>query len=523
MLPGDKVYDVLTRGSGKQEIATTMAFVRLVRDLFKDPEIGKRVVPIIPDEARTFGMDSFFPTPKIYNPSGQLYTAVDANLMLAYKESEQGVILHEGIDEAGSVATLTAVSTAYATHGEPMIPMYIFYSMFGFQRTGDGLWAIGDQMGRGFVLGATAGRTTLTGEGLQHADGHSHLLAATQPHFVAYDPAYGYEIAHIVKDGLRRMYGGSEEWPHGENIMYYITLYNEPYQQPKQPEDLDVDGLLKGMYKLSPAGETEGKARAQLLASGVGVRWALEAQQLLAQDWDVAADVWSVTSWSRAQPGRRSDRTGQAARSGRGRRHALRHPGAGRRTRSGDRHQRFAACRAEPDRALGSRRLRRAWCRRFRVLRHQGGRPPAFPDRRPVDGGRHPVRIGTARRIPRRCGGRGGGEVRTARCPGRHLRQRRWGLLSRQSVRNRLITHRGDGATPLPPATVGRLHCPVPALAMSPHAPIDRELIGHSPGIHQRMTSISTGRDPAGDMNASRRYCSLVVALLLVSARHHTG
>ncbi len=298
VLPGDKVYDVLYRGSGKQEIATTMAFVRLVRDLFKDPEIGKRVVPIIPDEARTFGMDSFFPTQKIYNPHGQLYTAVDANLMLAYKESEQGVILHEGIDEAGSVATFTAVATSYATHGEPMIPMYIFYSMFGFQRTGDGFWAVGDQMGRGFVLGATAGRTTLTGEGLQHADGHSHLLAATMPHVVAYDPAYGYEIAHIVKDGLRRMYGGSEEYPHGEDIFYYLTLYNEPYQQPAQPADLDVDGLVKGIYRLSPAADPDGKARAQLLASGVGVRWALEAQELLAEDWDVAADVWSVTSWT---------------------------------------------------------------------------------------------------------------------------------------------------------------------------------------------------------------------------------
>ena len=298
VLPGDKVYDVLTRGSGKQEIATTMAFVRLVRDLFKDPEIGKRVVPIIPDEARTFGMDSFFPSAKIYNPSGQLYTAVDANLMLAYKESEQGVILHEGIDEAGSIATLTAVSTAYATHGEPMIPMYIFYSMFGFQRTGDGMWAIGDQMGRGFVLGATAGRTSLTGEGLQHADGHSHLLASTQPHFVSYDPAYGYEIAHIVKDGLRRMYGGSEEWPHGENIMYYITLYNEPYQQPKQPEDLDVAGLLKGMYKLSPAGEARVRRAPNCWPPGsaCGGRW--KPSSCSAQDWDVAADVWSVTSWS---------------------------------------------------------------------------------------------------------------------------------------------------------------------------------------------------------------------------------
>ena len=286
------------RGSGKQEIATTMAFVRLVRDLFKDPEIGKRVVPIIPDEARTFGMDSFFPTAKIYNPSGQLYTAVDANLMLAYKESEQGVILHEGIDEAGSIATLTAVSTAYATHGEPMIPMYIFYSMFGFQRTGDGMWAIGDQMGRGFVLGATAGRTSLTGEGLQHADGHSHLLASTQPHFVSYDPAYGYEIAHIVKDGLRRMYGGSEEWPHGENIMYYITLYNEPYQQPKQPENLDVEGLLKGMYKLSPAWETDGKPRAQLLASGCRRALGAGGPAVARPGLGRCADVWSVTSWT---------------------------------------------------------------------------------------------------------------------------------------------------------------------------------------------------------------------------------
>lgn len=314
-LPAAKTFEVMTRGSGKQEIATTMAFVRLVRDLFKDPEIGKRIVPIIPDEARTFGMDSFFPTQKIYNPSGQLYTAVDANLMLAYKESEQGVILHEGIDEAGSAATYTAVSTSYATHGEPMIPMYIFYSMFGFQRTGDGFWAVGDQMGRGFILGATAGRTTLTGEGLQHADGHSHLLAATMPHIVAYDPAYGYEISLIVKDGIRRMYtnlgpgGGpapgsngavtdSDAVLKGEDISYYITLYNEPYVQPAEPANLDVEGLLKGMYLLSPAAATDGKARAQLLASGVGVRWALEAQELLAEDWDVAADVWSVTSWT---------------------------------------------------------------------------------------------------------------------------------------------------------------------------------------------------------------------------------
>ena len=234
-----------------------MAFVRMFKDLLRDKEIGKRIVPIIPDEARTFGMDSLFPTLKIYNRNGQLYTSVDAELMLAYKESEIGQILHEGINEAGSTASFTAVGTSYATHGEPMIPIYIFYSMFGFQRTGDGLWAAADQMARGFVLGATAGRTTLTGEGLQHADGHSLLLAATNPAVVAYDPAFAYEIAHIVKDGLRRMYGEEAR----ENIFYYITLYNEPYLQPAEPEGLDVEGLLRGIYRYRPAPEPKSSRR----------------------------------------------------------------------------------------------------------------------------------------------------------------------------------------------------------------------------------------------------------------------
>ncbi len=195
-------------------------------------------MPIIPDEARTFGMDSWFPSLKIYNRNGQLYTSVDAELMLAYKESPIGQILHEGINEAGSTASFTAVGTSYATHGEPMIPLYIFYSMFGFQRTGDGLWAAADQMARGFVLGATAGRTTLTGEGLQHADGHSLLLASTNPAAVTYDAAFSYELAHIVKDGLRRMYGGTEgvDGFGGENIFYYLTIYNEPYVQPAEPK-----------------------------------------------------------------------------------------------------------------------------------------------------------------------------------------------------------------------------------------------------------------------------------------------
>ncbi|WP_083933161.1 pyruvate dehydrogenase (acetyl-transferring), homodimeric type [Sciscionella marina] len=293
VLPGDKVYDVIRKGSGKQEVATTMAFVRLVRDLAKDKELGPRIVPIIPDEARTFGMDSMFPTQQIYNPHGQTYTSVDADLMLSYKESTHGQILHEGINEAGSTASFTAVGTSYATHSEPMIPIYIFYSMFGFQRSGDGLWAAADQMARGFVLGATAGRTTLTGEGLQHADGHSLLLAATNPAVVAYDPSWSFEIAHIVKDGLRRMYGEN-----AEHVYYYLTVYNEPYVQAPEPENLDVDGLLKGLYRYQLAPEGVTGPRAQILVSGVLMPEALRAQQLLAEQWGVAADVWSATSWA---------------------------------------------------------------------------------------------------------------------------------------------------------------------------------------------------------------------------------
>lgn len=292
VLPGDKVYEVIRRGSGKQEVATTMAFVRLIKDLAKDREIGPRIVPIIPDEARTFGMDSMFPSQKIYNPLGQLYTPVDYQLMLAYRESEQGQILHEGINEAGSTSSFTAAGTSYATHGEPMIPVYIFYSMFGFQRTGDSFWAAADQMARGFVLGATAGRTTLTGEGLQHADGHSQLLAATNPAVVAYDPAWAFEVAHIVKDGLRRMFGED-----AENVFYYLTVYNEPYQQPAEPEDLDVEGLLRGLYRYQAAPGASGP-RAQIISSGVIMPLALKAQQMLAEEWGVRADVWSATSWS---------------------------------------------------------------------------------------------------------------------------------------------------------------------------------------------------------------------------------
>ncbi|WP_431914267.1 pyruvate dehydrogenase (acetyl-transferring), homodimeric type [Micromonospora carbonacea] len=293
-IPGSERFSDVKRGSGKQKVATTMAFVRLLKDIMKDKEFGKRWVPIIPDEARTFGMDSLFPTQKIYSPHGQRYTSVDRELFLSYKEATTGQILHEGINEAGSVASFTAAGTAYATHGEPMIPLYIFYSMFGFQRTGDGFWAAADQMARGFVLGATAGRTTLNGEGLQHEDGHSLLLAATNPAVVAYDAAFAFELAHIMENGLHRMYG---EQP--ENIFYYLTIYNEPIHQPAEPADVDVEGLLKGIYRYSPAPKVDGDGpRANILASGTGMQWALKAQQLLAQDWGVAADVWSVTSWT---------------------------------------------------------------------------------------------------------------------------------------------------------------------------------------------------------------------------------
>jgi pyruvate dehydrogenase E1 component len=292
-LPPEKTYEVLAKGSGQQMVATTMAFVRLLKDLIKDKGFGHRIVPIIPDEARTFGLDSIFPSAKIFNTQGQNYLAVDRELMLSYKESESGQILHTGINEAGSAAAFQAVGTAYATQGEVMVPVYIFYSMFGFQRTGDQFWAAGDQMTRGFIIGATAGRTTLTGEGLQHADGHSPLLAGTNPAVVHYDPAYGYEIRHIVRDGLQRMYGDDGRDP---NVMYYLTVYNEPMQQPAEPEGVDVEGILRGIHRISVA-EGDGP-RAQVLASGVGVPWALEAQELLANDWGVRADVWSVTSWN---------------------------------------------------------------------------------------------------------------------------------------------------------------------------------------------------------------------------------
>ncbi|GAA1479038.1 pyruvate dehydrogenase (acetyl-transferring), homodimeric type [Nocardioides aestuarii] len=295
-LPGDEMYSELKQGSGKNSIATTMAVVRLLKDWMKDPEIGKRIVPIAPDEYRTFGMDSMFPSAKVYNPGGQRYESVDRKLLLSYKESPQGQMLHEGISEAGAMASATAAGSSYSTHGEHMIPFYIFYSMFGFQRTADSIWAMADQLARGFLIGATAGRTTLTGEGLQHADGHSPLIAATNPAVVHYDPAFAYEISHIMQSGLERMYGTGGPHGVGEDVIYYITVYNEPVQQPAEPEGVDVEGILKGLHRVSE-GSGDGP-RAQLLASGVGFPWILRAAELLREEWGVTTDLWSVTSWN---------------------------------------------------------------------------------------------------------------------------------------------------------------------------------------------------------------------------------
>ncbi|WKU42851.1 pyruvate dehydrogenase (acetyl-transferring), homodimeric type [Streptomyces sp. VNUA116] len=291
--PSAKPFEALHKGSGSQEIATTMAFVRLVKELMRDEETGRRWVPVVPDEARTFGMESLFPSAGLYSPAGQTYDPVDRDQLLYYKEAKDGQILNEGITEAGSLADFTAAATSYATHGEPMIPFYIFYSMFGWQRTADQFWALADQLGRGFVIGATAGRTTMTGEGLQHADGHSHLIASTNPAAISYDPAFAYEIAVIVRDGLRRMYG-----PDAEDVFYYLTVYNEPKIQPPMPEGAE-EGILKGLYRFKEAADAPAEApRLQLLASGTAVHWALDAQRFLADDWGVAADVWSAPSWT---------------------------------------------------------------------------------------------------------------------------------------------------------------------------------------------------------------------------------
>ncbi len=296
-IPADKTFEVFKKGSGATKVASTMAFVRLLKEVIKDKEIGKYFAPIIPDEARTFGMESLFPSAKIFNTLGQNYVPVDNEMMLSYKEAKNGQLLHTGINEAGSVAALQVLGTSYATNGIHMIPIYIFYSMFGFQRTADQFWAAGDQLARGFIIGATAGKTTLQGEGTQHMDGHSHIIAGTNHAVIQYDPAYAYEIAHIFKDGLKRMYGNAEERAGRDpNVMYYLTVYNEPIIQPAEPENLDVDGLLKGIYNISKS-HPNADLQVQLMASGIALPWAEKARDILEKDWNISAGVWSVTSW----------------------------------------------------------------------------------------------------------------------------------------------------------------------------------------------------------------------------------
>ena len=286
--PLDYFSETLT-GSQGREVSTTMAFVRVMTLLLRHPKIGPYVVPIIPDEARTFGMESLFRQIGIYASQGQLYHPVDQEMFLYYREAQSGQILEEGITEAGAMASFTAAGTSYSTFGVPMIPIYTYYSMFGLQRMGDLLWAFSDSRGKGFLVGATAGRTTLAGEGLQHQDGHSHLLMSVLPTCVAYDLAYAYEIAVIVQDGLRRMYQDNED------LFYYMTVYNENYPQPPMPEGVE-EGIRKGIYRFKDA--PAGKAAVQIFGSGPMLNEALKAQQILAEKYGVAAQVWSVTSYS---------------------------------------------------------------------------------------------------------------------------------------------------------------------------------------------------------------------------------
>ena len=292
-LPRADLWEEFRAGSDGREASTTAVFVRLLTRLLRDPGLGPRIVPIVPDEARTFGMEPLFREFAIYASSGQLYEPVDAQNLLYYKESENGQILEEGITEAGAISSFLAAGTALASYGKSTLPFFIFYSMFGMQRIGDLVWACADARTRGFLVGGTAGRTTLPGEGLQHQDGHSHLLASAVPNLISYDPAYAYEIAEIVREGIERMHGRNED------VFYYLTVGNEPYVQPPMPAGDGVrEGIIRGMYRLRAAEPSPGRPRAQLLASGAILNEAVEAQRLLADEFGVAAEVWSVTSWT---------------------------------------------------------------------------------------------------------------------------------------------------------------------------------------------------------------------------------
>ena len=289
-IPGNEFFEEFYRGNGDREVATTMAFVHLLTKLLKDKEIGKNIVPIVPDEARTFGMESLFRMVGIYSHVGQIYEPVDKGSLLYYKEEKGGQILEEGITEAGSISSFIAAGTAYATHGINMIPFFIFYSMFGFQRIGDFIWAAADSRTRGFLVGGTAGRTTLSGEGLQHQDGNSHILALPVPNLKCYDPTFAYELAVIIKDGMHRMYENQED------IFYYLTVMNESYKMPPMPEGVE-EGILNGIYKYSLSGNKKSKLKVHLFGSGTILNEAIRAQKILEEKYNVSADVWSVTSY----------------------------------------------------------------------------------------------------------------------------------------------------------------------------------------------------------------------------------
>jgi len=290
--PSEELFKEFYEGTADREVSTTMVFVRILAKLLRDKELGRLIVPIVPDEARTFGMEALFRQVGIYSHAGQLYEPVDAASLLYYKEAKDGQILEEGITEAGSMSSFIAAGTAYSNHGINMIPFFIYYSMFGFQRIGDLIWAAGDMRCRGFLVGATSGRTTLAGEGLQHQDGHSHLLAYAVPNLVTYDPAFAFELAVIIRDGIHRMYTEQED------LFYYLTVMNENYAMPPMPERDDVkDGILKGMYKFRPSDRSNGKYHAQLFGSGAILNEVLKAQAILDERYDVTADVWSVTSY----------------------------------------------------------------------------------------------------------------------------------------------------------------------------------------------------------------------------------
>jgi pyruvate dehydrogenase E1 component len=286
--PPLEYYKEWTGGSNNRSVSTTLGFVSILRHLMKDEKIGKLIVPIVPDEGRTFGMESAIRQVGIYAPEGQTYTPHDSDMLLYYREAQNGQILEEGITEAGSMASFTAAGTAYANYKVPMVPFYMYYSMFGFQRIGDMAWAFADSRGKGFLMGGTAGRTTMLGEGLQHQDGHSVVLSSTIPTCVTYDPAFVYELTVVIQDGIRRMY------EKGEDVFYYITMYNEDYPMPAMPES-SAEGILRGLYRLKPA---NGEAVAQLFGSGPILNEVLRAQSILAEKYDVQTDVWSVTSYT---------------------------------------------------------------------------------------------------------------------------------------------------------------------------------------------------------------------------------